>query len=145
VPVTLGRAVTVPCDASPATRLRNGWLQAARRTAGSVSYFRPVPNCCLEILTAPKLQTAPAVCGWSAAALPPQAKRHPPSSDVPPALEKHDPRQKKKTKSKNPTFLERRGEGNQSSRNPRGWLWCCSVAARTQPRLGVPAAGLCWC
>lgn len=69
VPVTLGRAVTMPCHASPATRLPSSWLLAARTTAGSMSYFSPVPSCCFEILAAPKLQTAPAVCGWSTSTL----------------------------------------------------------------------------
>ena len=138
MPVALGRAVTVPCDASPATCPHSDWLHALRTTGGIVSYFRPVPSCCSEILTAPKLQTAPAVCGRSTTALLPQPKRHPPSSAVPPAPEKHDPRRKK-------TRFNRRGEDSQSSRNPRGSLCCCSVAAHTHTRprrLGVPAARL---
>lgn len=77
VPVTLGRAVTVPCDASPTTRLPSGWLRAARMEVGSVSYFSPVPS--FEILAAQTLQTATAVCGWNTSAL-----LHNPTS-IPPA------------------------------------------------------------
>lgn len=129
----------MPHDASHATRPRSGWLHSLRTTAGIMSFFRPVPSCCLEILTAPKLQTAPAVCGQSTKPdRPPQPKQHPPCSAVPPAPEKHDPREKKK---KSP--FNRRGEDSQSSRNPRGSLCCCWVAARTRPRrLRVPAARL---
>lgn len=115
-----------PCR-SPAQRL------AARSKEGSVSHCRLSPSCCLEIPTAPKRQRAPAVCGRSTAALPPQPKWHPLSSAVPPAPEKHDPRgtkknQQKKPKTKqkaNPTLFNRRGEDSQSSRNPRGSLCCC--------------------